>query len=94
MTCARCQELSVSLGISTPGQLSNALRVVKANLADGTLRELPATSATGTLPFAQIDVDGPWADVISYRFECCSCRQTFDLAAETYHGGGGTWAPL
>jgi hypothetical protein len=72
----------------TPGELAKAIRVVQANVADGTLRPI---EQPGTPPLASVPPDGPWADVISYRFHCVQCGAQFELSAETYHGSGGSW---
>ncbi|MER9758272.1 hypothetical protein NKJ46_33985, partial [Mesorhizobium sp. M0166] len=36
--------------------------------------------------------NGPWDDLLLYRFRCTTCAQVFLLSAETYHGSGGEWA--
>lgn len=69
--------------IRTPGELTKAIRVIRANLADGTL----ASAA----PFEAMEPEGPWPDVLQYEFRCPACDARFSLIAETYHGRGGSW---
>jgi hypothetical protein len=83
-----CHELHVEFAIRTPGDLTKAIRIVQANIADGTL--LPIDQA-GVQPFAAVSVDGPWADRVAYHFRCATCGTQFELSAETYHGNGGAW---
>ena len=95
MPCSRCEELNQRFGIRTPGELAKAIRVVRANLADGTLEPAQGDDpGASTLPFASISESGPWPDVVLYEFCCRSCRSRFRLFAETYHGQGGQWQPL
>lgn len=92
MSCNRCQELMAPFLIRTPGELGKAVRAVQANLTDGTLEQV-AAGELSPRPFCDIRENGPWDDVLSYRFRCRECSQSFSLTAETYHGGGGEWAP-
>jgi hypothetical protein len=91
MSCPQCEDLMVPFEIRTPGELGKAVRVVQANLADGTLDQ-PASSSS-TRPFLEVPEGGPWDDLLSYHFECRGCRQRFELSVETYHGAGGRWTP-
>jgi len=93
MSCSRCEELMVPFSIRTPAALGKAVRVVQANLADGTLSQIDAGRGATRKPFLSIPEDGPWEDLLKYRFECSECGQEFDLSAETFHGGGGEWTP-
>ena len=95
--CAVCADLATTFAIRSPTELSKALRVVCANLADGTLEECAAEVTDSSLdlpPLAQLPPEGPWPDVINYRVRCRTCRLAFELEAETYHGRGGTWRPV
>ena len=95
MACKYCEDLHQRFAIRTPGQLANAVRVIQANLEDGTLEQTPAASlGASTAPFASISQTGPWDDVLLYEFACRSCGARFRLAAETYHGQGGEWQAL
>lgn len=89
-----CKEFKISL----PKDLSKAIRVVKENLADGTLVESifwPRQYARFTTQsFTKIPEKAPWDDVLEYYFECPRCHQLFRLSAETYHGSGGAWEPI
>ena len=96
--CEHCEELCQSFKITLPGDLSKAIRIIKDNLADGTIRESgywPSKHIkVEVAPFAQLDVKGPWKDLLEYYFECSECGQLFRLNAETYHGSGGEWVPV
>jgi hypothetical protein len=92
MSCGRCSELDVVSEIRTPGDLGKAIRIVQANLRDGTLEELPRDPLSPE-PFLTLKDDGPWNDIVSYRFRCTACGARFRLSAETYHGSGGEWTP-
>lgn len=96
--CENCEELSQRYEIKRSAQLSKAIRVVRDNLADGTIVE-STYWPEGILKLDQSDFSslhetGPWDDVFAYYFECSSCRQKFCLGAETYHGSGGAWEPI
>ena len=96
--CENCNELSQRYEIGRPGQLSKAIRVVRDNLADGTIVE-SAYWPEGVLKldqsdFSSLNETGPWADGFDYYFECSVCGQKFRLSAETYHGSGGAWEPI
>ena len=86
--CPSCQQLQAEFPIRTPGELAKAIRVVQANIADGTLQPI---EQAGEQPVTSVRPDGPWADVIAYLFRCASCGTQFELSAETYHGSGGFW---
>jgi hypothetical protein len=79
--------------IASPAALSNAIRIVRANLNDVTLRERGQVDENA-MRFAALSEQGPWPDWISCGFECASCGELFELSAETYHGSGGTWRPV
>ena len=86
--CESCRELQEEWSIRSPGELSKAIRVVRANLADGTLLQ-----RGGSDPFASLPEGGPWPDHVSFCFHCAQCGAAFTLSAETHHGAGGRWAP-
>ena len=79
--------------IRTPDELGKAVRVVRANVTDGTLDQIESGEFASKLPFLDVGEDGPWDDLLSYGFRCRECGQTFELSAETYHGAGGKWTP-
>lgn len=85
MTCERCRDLDQTVEIVTPGQLRQALAVVRDNLADGTIDDVESGEP--------LPVDGPWDDVISRRYACRHCGERFDLCVNVYHGRGGHWRP-
>lgn len=90
MSCASCSDLTLVWPIRSPGELRTAVGIVRQNLDDGTILEV--ATATGS-HFVDLSPTGPWDDVFQFRFLCPRCGQTFSLAAETYHGGGGEWRP-
>jgi hypothetical protein len=96
MSCHLCHDLCVTYRIRTPKELSNAASIAQANVQDGTLKEV----ATGkpifepVVSFETFATGSAWPDIVSYCFECTNCGERFALEAETYHGSGGTWAPI
>jgi len=93
MSCSRCQELGVKVSIRSPAELREAIRVVRANLVDGTLEQLPGDQVHPMPPFLSVIEEGPWGDFLLYEFWCRSCGARFTLSVETYHGAGGFWTP-
>jgi hypothetical protein len=83
----------MKFSIRSPGELQKAIRVVRANLADGTLEQLPGNPVHPMRPFLSLTEAGPWDDYLLYEFRCSSCAARFTLSAETYHGAGGSWRP-
>jgi hypothetical protein len=95
MACERCEELHQRLVIGSLGELAQAIRIVQANLDDGTLEQaLRVGLGASTAPFGSISESGPWNDVLLYEFVCRWCDARFQLSAETYHGRDGVWQPL
>ena len=94
MNCERCAELQLRYDIRSPDALAKAIRVIHANLDDGTIEQvLRAGLGASTTPFRSVGHNGPWPDLLLYEFECRSCGARFRLSVETYHGGGGEWFP-
>jgi hypothetical protein len=96
MTCERCEHLAKPEYFRTPGLLKDGLAVVRANVADGTLREEPqdARPVIASQPtFGALD-EKHWPDAFVYRFRCLACGTRFELAGETYHGGGARWTQV
>ena len=96
--CKHCIKVCQVFKISLPADLKNAIRVVQANISDGTIIESDfwpdQHPKTSTELFSKVQVEGPWDDVLIYYFECPKCKQLFRLGAETYHGSGGSWKPV
>ena len=90
-TCARCTDLRVTYPIRTPGDLTKAIRVVRDNVADGTLLDVTQPGEIASGQFAGLAEQGLWPDYLEYHFRCSACGQGFKLTAETYHGSGGGW---
>ncbi len=95
MACEKCNDLMQTIEVQRPSDLEMVLRVVQANLADGTL--VPAPSSGSMVPpvaIEKLNPAGPWPDAIESCFRCTQCGQSFRLGVETYHGAGGSWRPL
>ena len=92
--CLHCVGLRQRFKIRSPGELEKAIRVVRDNVSDGTIIEIPSRSGHASIPFSALNSKGPWDDVVGYAFRCASCGQLFYLSAETYHGSGGEWSPV
>jgi hypothetical protein len=89
--CDTCGDLRLSVEIQTPGDLSKALRVIRANLADSSITDVTQSNNSQSGEFLNLEERGPWPDHLSYQFKCTRCGHQFRLAVETYHGAGGTW---
>ena len=95
MSCPRCEELHLKFEIRTPGELARAIRIVQANLKDGTIEQVSRdVLGASTQQFVSLNDEGPWDDVLLYAFSCRSCRSQFHLSADTYPGRGGAWTPV
>lgn len=95
MSCRKCADLCVEYRIRLPSELRRAIEIARENIADGTIAEVAIAdvSSRPTEPFSSVSTDGPWSDVLNYKFRCTSCDEVFELSAETYHGSGGAWRP-
>ena len=95
--CEHCAEVNQKIRIHTSYELQRAIRVIRANLADGTIKLdvklISDIAPTKMLEFSDLSEKGTWPDYIEYYFRCIACDQAFRLAVETYHGSGGTWEP-
>ena len=67
------------------------LRVIRANLADGTLLDCTPRGLAPSVAFPALLDDGPWPDFATGEFSCARCGERFRLAVDMYHGAGGTW---
>ncbi len=97
MSCEKCNELSTIKEIQHPDQLRKVFKVISDKLEDNVIREIRNIKLEKKmvyLPFSEIDINGPWDDIICYYFECLDCKQKFCVHAETYHGRGGRWEPV
>jgi len=90
--CKKCQDLNINYKISLPNHLAKAIGIAKENVADGTLEVVKR--GEWCVAFDQVSDEAPWDDIIYYKFRCTACGALFELTAETYHGGGGSWSPL
>jgi hypothetical protein len=91
MSCSSCQDLNVQFRIRNPGELGQAMRIVRCNIEDGTLEQLVGDSFHSQRPFMSLTEGGPWDDHIFYEFQCRLCNARFSLSVETHHGAGGAW---
>jgi hypothetical protein len=96
MDCDRCRELQLRYEIRSLGELTMAIRVIHANLDDGTIVQALRTDGLGvsTEPFSSVNENGPWPDYLLYDFECHSCGSRFQLSVDVYRGSGGEWLPV
>lgn len=96
MACTRCEDLNQTVTIERPSDLEQVLRVIRDNLADGTLVSIaPETpSMIAMQPIEHVALAGPWPDLLHYVLTCKACGQRFELDAETYRGSGGSWRPV
>ena len=96
--CEHCKEVQTNYEIRSPNELRKAIRVVRANLKDGTIAQSSywpeGIMKIENEPFENIKDSGPFDDVMQYYFECPKCSQIYSLSCETYHGSGGEWVPV
>jgi len=91
--CEHCSDLQISFDIRSPGDLKKAIKVIKANLEDGTLEEILNGSTIGSEELLSETSNEPsWPDYFEIHFQCRHCGTRFRLEAETYHGSGGSWS--
>jgi len=79
--------------ITTPAELGTLLRELKEAVAAGVLEQIrfdPSQFATDA-PISDFADNGPWPDYIQLHFRVRATGTRYKLAAETYHGAGGTW---
>jgi hypothetical protein len=91
MSCSNCADLDQVIDIQSPAALDMVARVVRGNLADGTI-----TFTSDPVPVLQGESSGPpsdWPDWVRAEFACSHCGSPFILDVETYHGAGGRWRP-
>ena len=91
--CERCSGLRLAHEIRTPGELTQATRVARARLADGTLRDVTPRDLR-EVEFARLPDGGPWPDFVEYYFRCAACGSGFRLSADTYRDAVGDWQPF
>lgn len=95
MACDNCTDLIQTIEVQRPSDLEMVLRVVQANLTDGTLVPAPISgSVVPPVAIQKLNPAGPWPDAIESGFRCTGCGQCFRLGVETYHGAGGNWRRL
>ena len=92
-SCPVCLNIPRREEISNPKQLTAVIERTRRYLAENKLREVAHPQGSG-LPWTQAAFDilpanGPWDDILLYRFSCSRCGALFDLHADTYHGRAG-----
>jgi hypothetical protein len=91
--CQNCKDLNMKVEIRSPRELKKVLEAIKEHVGTGILTVLPEESPWSK-PFAQVNISGPWDNIVNYVFRCNSCAKKSRLSAETYHGSGGQWKPI
>jgi hypothetical protein len=76
--------------IRTSQELESVIKVIKANIRDGTIKEVDVVNN----PLNEIETNKNWPDLFHNKFQCQTCNQRFILSVETYHGRGGFWDSL
>ena len=95
-TCERCEHLAKPQYFHTPALLKGGLAVVRANVADGTLREEaldPRSEIASQPPLTALD-EKQLPDVFDYRFLCSNCGTRFRFTGDTYHGRSASWTQV
>ena len=89
--CKSCADLRQTHRIVTDRKFEHAIRIIKANIDDGTIIEVVRTNQFAPDTFESICNSDTWPDYIENHFKCTTCECQFRLTVETYHGSGGTW---
>ena len=89
-SCPVCLNIPRREEISDPKQLTAVIERTRRYVAEIRLHEV-AHPQCPKLPWTQpafdvLPADGPWDDILLYRFSCSLCGARFDLHADTYHG--------
>ena len=91
--CSHCAPLQKKTPIQTPKDLTKAILEAHHYLTEGVLEDRQHEGYAKSDFLTDVKPEGPWADIVAGDFRCTFCGRNFDLRAETYHGGGGTWGP-
>jgi hypothetical protein len=96
MSCERCADLCMLHPVQSPEDLRRLIGMAQAHIESGILKEVPHPDVPywDEKEFPDVAAGGPWNDIVGFRFVCVACGEIFELAAETYHGMGGTWRPI
>jgi hypothetical protein len=90
LPCIHCTDLRDGVAIRTPGELSQAIEILRTRLERGRLTDISTT--VGEPAFAALAAAGPWPDVIEHTLICTDCARRFRFSIDTYHGRGGSIA--
>jgi len=86
-SCDLCTRYSNQIAIKTPSKLSNIISMAKEAVSAGALIVIDSEEERYSRPFEELGPDGRWDDIVNHRFICPGCGATFELFADTYHGG-------
>src|SRR5437867_4287927 len=85
--CTRCNGFLERKRVNSPYEYRNHVREILETVEQGTFHLV-----NGTCSLEEILTCERWpGDVITHILECTTCSRRFNLAVETYHGGGGVW---
>jgi hypothetical protein len=70
--CEKCGDLNTVFRIKLPGELKQAIRIAKENVADGTISVVENETGHWSQHFSQLTASGGWDDIVSYVFVCNS----------------------
>jgi hypothetical protein len=85
--CSQCKGFSERFNFKTPREYLHLVQQMDELVTAGTFRLV-----NGTCTLKELLECRQWPDdVIIHDFQCSNCGQPCKLAADTYHGSGGTW---
>jgi hypothetical protein len=89
-------EVTPEQRLRTPGELTAALRSLRADVAAGRLEQyFDPDALLGTeKTLGEIPLEGPWDDYLELFFRDPRTGERYQLTAETYHGQGGAFERL
>jgi hypothetical protein len=92
--CLDCEPFREPRDFATPGQLENAMRVLRSWVSDGMFQvsARPAGGSGDQPPFPALPERAPWPDAFGYEFRCSACGSRYALTGESYHGRGARWS--
>ena len=78
MSCNRCDELMSARLISTPVELTKAIRFVHEKITDGRLALIETRDFGPEGRILDVSEGGPWKEFLRIRLKCCACQLLFD----------------
>jgi len=85
--CDLCVKYATQISIKSPSKLSNVILMAKEAVSSGALIVIDSKEEKYSRSFSELGPDGCWDDIVNHRFICPCCGATFELFADTYHGG-------